>query len=48
MFIGELSLDGALRPVTGALNAALLAQRKGFKEIFVPVENAAEAAILET
>ena len=47
MFIGELSLDGALRPVTGALNAALLAQRKGFKEIFVPVENAAEAAILE-
>lgn len=47
MFIGELSLDGALRPVTGALNAALLAQRKGFKEMFVPAENAVEAAILE-
>ncbi|MEK7169349.1 MAG: YifB family Mg chelatase-like AAA ATPase [Patescibacteria group bacterium] len=47
MFIGELSLDGALRPVAGALNAALLAQRKGFKEIFVPAGNAVEAAILE-
>jgi magnesium chelatase family protein len=47
MFIGELSLDGTLRPVTGALNAALLAKRKGLKEIFVPAENAAEASIID-
>lgn len=47
MFLGELSLDGALRPVTGVLNAALLAERKGLKEVFVPTRNAAEAAILE-
>lgn len=47
LFIGELSLDGALRPVTGALNAALLAERKNLKEIFVPAGNAIEAAVLK-
>ncbi|MGC9603251.1 MAG: YifB family Mg chelatase-like AAA ATPase [Minisyncoccia bacterium] len=47
MFLGELSLDGTLRPVTGILNAALLAERKNMKEIFVPAENAAEAAVLQ-
>ena len=47
MFIGELSLDGTLRPVAGALNAALLARRKKLREIFVPAGNAAEASIID-
>ncbi|MGC9610755.1 MAG: YifB family Mg chelatase-like AAA ATPase [Minisyncoccia bacterium] len=46
LFIGELSLDGTLRPVSGVLNAALLGERNNIKEIFVPAENAAEAAVL--
>jgi len=46
MFIGELSLDGALRPVSGALNAAILAERNRFKEIYVPADNAAETSII--
>jgi magnesium chelatase family protein len=46
LFIGELSLDGTLRPVSGALNAALLARRLGIKNIFLPAQNAAEAAIV--
>ena len=47
VFIGELSLEGFLRPVRGALPAALLAKQLGFKEIFVPEQNAREAAAVE-
>ena len=43
-FIGELSLTGALRPVRGALPMALAAVRAGVRELYVPAENAAEAA----
>ena len=46
-FFGELSLDGALRPVPGALPMALRAQREGIRELFVPAENAAEAAFAD-
>lgn len=46
LFIGELSLDGGLRPVRGALNIASLAKEKGFKEIVLPKENAREAAFV--
>ncbi|MDP3974956.1 MAG: YifB family Mg chelatase-like AAA ATPase [Candidatus Jorgensenbacteria bacterium] len=46
LFLGELSLDGALRPITGALNVALFAAERGFGELFVPRENAAEAAAI--
>lgn len=46
-FLGELSLLGALRPVTGTLPMALAAQRAGIKELFVPAENAAEAAFAQ-
>src|SRR3989338_2981691 len=35
MFIGELSLDGALRPVNGALNIAELAKKSGFEYLFL-------------
>ena len=43
-FLGELSLTGSLRPVRGVLSMAIAAREAGFKEIFVPVENAPEAA----
>ncbi len=44
-FIGELALDGNLRPVNGALPAAIAAGKAGFKRIYVPAENAEEAAL---
>lgn len=44
-FIGELSLTGELRPVRGVLSMALAARDAGFKEIYVPDLNGAEAAI---
>ena len=43
-FIGELSLSGELRPVPGALPMALAAEREGIRKLFVPAENALEAA----
>ena len=43
-FFGELSLNGGLRPVNGALPMALCADRIGIKELFVPADNADEAA----
>jgi magnesium chelatase family protein len=45
LFLGELALDGRIRPIHGALPLALLAKRKGFDEIYVPEENAHEAAL---
>ena len=46
-FLGELGLDGTLRPVTGVLPMALAAVRQGVRELFLPAENAAEAAVAE-
>ena len=46
-FLGELSLTGALRPVTGTLPMAMAAVRNGYKEIYVPAENAAEATLAD-
>ncbi|MEK7538694.1 MAG: YifB family Mg chelatase-like AAA ATPase [Patescibacteria group bacterium] len=46
IFLGELSLDGKLRPIRGALLLAQAAQKAGFTEIFVPSENANEAALV--
>ena len=46
-FIGELSLDGEVRPVLGALPMAIAARRNGIKHLFLPVENAAEAAFAD-
>ena len=45
-FAGELSLDGAIRPIQGTLTMALAAREKGIKELFLPAANAAEAAVL--
>ncbi|OJI08629.1 MAG: magnesium chelatase [Candidatus Vogelbacteria bacterium CG10_big_fil_rev_8_21_14_0_10_49_38] len=46
MFIGELALDGSLRPIAGALLIAQRAQTKNFQELYLPVTNAAEAALV--
>ena len=44
-FLGELSLQGELRPVSGVLPMALAAKDCGVKELYVPEENAAEATL---
>src|SRR5579863_1413019 len=45
LFVGELSLDGSLRPVRGTLSIAVAAQKFGLKNLIVPADNGAEAAI---
>ncbi|MDY0076029.1 MAG: YifB family Mg chelatase-like AAA ATPase [Bacteroidales bacterium] len=47
VIMGELSLDGGLKPVKGALPFAIKALEKGFKGLIIPEENAAEAAVVE-
>ena len=44
-FLGEVSLDGKIRPITGVLPMAIAAKKAGFEAIFVPAENAAEATL---
>jgi magnesium chelatase family protein len=46
VFIGELSLDGSIKGVSGVLTAAFKAKEIGIQAIFVPEENAAEAAMV--
>lgn len=46
LFVGELSLDGAIRPTKGVLLMANLVRERGLARIFVPAVNAAEAALL--
>ncbi len=46
LLIGELALDGRVRPVRGALASAMLAARDGRRGIICPVDNAAEAAVV--
>ncbi|MBI5465715.1 MAG: YifB family Mg chelatase-like AAA ATPase [Candidatus Kerfeldbacteria bacterium] len=47
LFMGELSLEGRLRPVPGVLVVARAARRLGFSSLFVPPANAAEAALVQ-
>ena len=47
MFIGELGLDGTILPVKGALPISIRARSMGLKALFVPVENAREAAVVD-
>jgi magnesium chelatase family protein len=47
LFVGELSLDGTIRPVRGALSIAACAQKQGIPNLLVPADNAAEAAVAE-
>ena len=46
-FIGELSLDGLVKPVSGILPMALDARAQGFSALFVPAGNGAEASVVE-
>ena len=47
IMMGELSLDGGLQPIKGALPIAIKAREEGFKYLIVPNENAKEAAIVD-
>jgi len=46
-FLGELALDGSLRPVKGILPLVLAARAHGFKEAFIPERNFEEASLIE-
>lgn len=47
IFLGELSLDGFLRPIKGTLAFARKAKEAGFKEIYLPIQNAPEGALVD-
>ncbi len=47
LLVGELSLDGAVRPVRGALSIAACAHKLGIRNVLVPEENASEAAVAD-
>jgi magnesium chelatase family protein len=47
VLVGELSLDGSIRPVRGCLSIAICARANGIRNLVVPQENAAEAAVVE-
>lgn len=47
VIMGELALDGFIRPIKGVLPIAIKAKEEGFKGIIVPTENAAEASVVE-
>ena len=47
VIVGELSLEGLVLPVNGALPIAVEARRSGFKGLMLPEQNAAEAAVVE-
>ncbi len=46
LFLGELALDGSLKPVKGVLSSTVLAKKMGFKGIVIPKENGMEAALV--
>ena len=47
VIMGEMSLDGSLQPIKGALSMAIKARAEGFKGIILPAQNAAEAAVID-
>lgn len=47
VIIGELSLDGSVRPVDGMLSMAICAKEHGIKRLFVPSQNAAECSVID-
>lgn len=47
LFLGELSLDGELRPINGILPLIRKAKHLGFKKVFVPYKNAEEAGLID-
>src|SRR5947208_1690417 len=47
LLMGELSLDGSIRPVRGALSVAVCARNRGITNLVLPFDNAAEAAVVD-
>jgi magnesium chelatase family protein len=47
IIMGELSLDGSVRHVSGVLPIAVIAREQGYQALYVPVEDAAEASLIE-
>lgn len=47
VFVGEMSLTGELRPVSGALSIAMLAEEQGYRRLIIPKKNAEEAAVVK-
>jgi magnesium chelatase family protein len=47
VFMGELSLDGSVRHVSGVLPMATMAKKEGYRTLYVPTDDAAEAALVE-
>jgi magnesium chelatase family protein len=47
IFLGELSLNGELQPIKGALPLVQEAKKQGYKEIFLPIQNSDEAALVD-
>lgn len=47
LLLGELALDGSIRPIKGALPIAVTAKERGFKQLLLPKENAIEAAVVD-
>lgn len=47
LFAGELGLDGTLRPIKGAINLAEIARTSGNTRVFLPLQNASQAALIE-
>jgi len=47
LILGELALDGRLRPIRGVISFAILAREKGFSEVIVPKDNANEASLIK-
>ncbi|MDE7289230.1 MAG: ATP-binding protein, partial [Oscillospiraceae bacterium] len=46
-FIGEVSLNGDVRPINGVLPMVMLAKKEGFESVFVPADNAYEASVVD-
>ncbi|MBR3353006.1 YifB family Mg chelatase-like AAA ATPase [Candidatus Saccharibacteria bacterium] len=46
VFVGELSLDGKLRPVKGIINIVEAAKESGYKDIYVPIDNLSQASLV--
>jgi len=47
LLVGELSLDGSIRPIRGALSMAVCARNQGIPNLILPLDNAVEAAVVE-
>lgn len=46
VFVGELSLDGEVKPIKGIINIIEAAKKAGYKEIYVPIKNLSQAALI--